>query len=161
MATRSSLPNSGYQIVATRLWLPDLGCQILATVYRILATRCWLPYPGYQILANRSWLEIWATISWRPRPRYQILATRSWPPDPGYQILATRYWQRCFAPEFLLRVSRWGHICTSIYLRKHLHQLFVFHVPTSMDWRSHTYFSVALSRQGGASGWSKSWADIS
>ena len=71
-ATRSWLPDPGYQILATRSWLPDPGCQILAT-------RSWLPDPVYQILATTSWL---------PDPGYHILAatlpSSSWLPDPSY-----------------------------------------------------------------------------
>ena len=35
--------------LATKSWLPDPG-------YQIVATRSWVPCPRYQILATRSWL---------------------------------------------------------------------------------------------------------
>ena len=58
-------------IFAIRSWLPDPcfqhpGYQHLG--YQILATRSWLPDPGFQILATRSWL---------PDLGSQILATTS------------------------------------------------------------------------------------
>ena len=43
------LTDPGYQIMASKSWLPDPG-------FPILATRSWLPNPGCQILATRSWL---------------------------------------------------------------------------------------------------------
>ena len=45
----SSLPDPGFQILASRSWLPQFG-------FQILATRSWLPGHGCHILASRSWL---------------------------------------------------------------------------------------------------------
>ena len=78
-ATRSWLPDHGYQILAFISWLSDPG-------YKILATRFWLPDPGYQVLATRSCL---------PDPAYQILAIRSWLPRPmlwTYVAVGTPFW---------------------------------------------------------------------
>ena len=65
-----SPPDPGYQMLASRSWLPDLG----------LASRCWLPDSGHQILATRFGI---------PDPSNQVLAARSWILHFGYKILAT------------------------------------------------------------------------
>ena len=83
-----SRPGPGFQILASRSWLPNLG-------FHILATRSWLRDPDYQILPTTSWLphpgyHILATTPWPPNLVYQILFTTFWLPDQAYQILAIR-----------------------------------------------------------------------
>ena len=58
--------------------LPDLG-------FQILATKSSLPDPGYQILATRYLLpQILVTRTWLQDSRCLILVTRSWLPYSGY-----------------------------------------------------------------------------
>ena len=54
-ATRSWLPNPGYQILAFTSWLPDPG-------FHILASTSWLPDIGYDILATWSYLQLSGAI---------------------------------------------------------------------------------------------------
>ena len=108
----------GYNILATRSWLPD-------PVYQILATRSWLPDSGFLILVTKSWLLVFVTRSWLPDSGYHVLAIGSWLPDLGYQIPAIRSWlpelgnqmlatMFCFQSDLLIQylfgVSRWGHL---------------------------------------------------